>query len=44
MQKYFFHKWLIGASVLSLALTGGLYAGGLGWVNRMDVTKLRFCA
>ena len=42
MGNRLFHKWLVGASVVSLALAGCIYAGGLQWIDRMDVTKITF--
>lgn len=42
MRQTLFHKWLIGASVGALALAACVYAGGVQWINRMDVTKITF--
>jgi len=42
MKNTLFHKWLIGASVGSLALGACIYAGVIQWIHRMDVTKITF--
>jgi hypothetical protein len=42
MRQTLFHKWLIGASLATLVLSACVYAGGLQWINRMDVTKITF--